>query len=295
MYDKTVRRRRAVLGLLVACSLILLTAYFGESAGGGLHSVAARRAARSSRPIQEGASRALKPVRDLVRLGRRHARRQGRARGRCARSATRCARRSSQRRTRCARTRQLRELLELDDERRARATTARSRARVIGRRRPSGTRRSRSTRARRDGVRVGQPVVDGDGLVGHGHARVAPARRRDADHRPRRLGVSARGQRERRHRASCRPSVGDPTDLRARATCGATTTSRGPDASSPPAPTSKSTGTRPRSPGHPDRPRDAGRRRGHRRRSRSTSRPFADLRRLDFVQVLTKRRDGGPP
>ena len=39
MYDKTVRRRRAVLGLLVALSLILLTAYFGESAGGGLHAV----------------------------------------------------------------------------------------------------------------------------------------------------------------------------------------------------------------------------------------------------------------
>ena len=32
MYDKTVRRRRVVLGLLVACSLILLTAYFGEEA-----------------------------------------------------------------------------------------------------------------------------------------------------------------------------------------------------------------------------------------------------------------------
>ena len=39
MYDKTVRRRRAVLGLLVACSLILLTAYFGETGGGALHSV----------------------------------------------------------------------------------------------------------------------------------------------------------------------------------------------------------------------------------------------------------------
>ena len=39
MYDKTVRRRRAVLGLLVACSLILLTAYFGESTGGALHGV----------------------------------------------------------------------------------------------------------------------------------------------------------------------------------------------------------------------------------------------------------------
>ncbi len=64
MYDKTVRRRRAVLGLLVACSLILLTAYFGESGGGALHGVQ-RGTSEILNPIQEGASRALKPVRDL--------------------------------------------------------------------------------------------------------------------------------------------------------------------------------------------------------------------------------------
>ena len=64
MYDKTVRRRRVVLGLLVASSLILLTAYFGESAGGGLHSVQ-RGVLNVVSPIQEGASKALKPVRDL--------------------------------------------------------------------------------------------------------------------------------------------------------------------------------------------------------------------------------------
>jgi rod shape-determining protein MreC len=65
VYDKTVRRRRAVLGLLVAGSLILLTAYFGEPAGGGLHSVQ-RGVVEVVSPIQEGASRALKPVRDLI-------------------------------------------------------------------------------------------------------------------------------------------------------------------------------------------------------------------------------------
>lgn len=64
MYDKTVRRRRAVLGLLVASSLILLTVYFGESAGGGLHSVQ-RGVLDAVAPVQEGASRVLKPVRDL--------------------------------------------------------------------------------------------------------------------------------------------------------------------------------------------------------------------------------------
>ena len=64
MYDKTVRRRRAVLGLLVACSLVLLTAYFGETGGGTLHGVQ-RGTSEVLSPIQEGASRALKPVRDL--------------------------------------------------------------------------------------------------------------------------------------------------------------------------------------------------------------------------------------
>jgi rod shape-determining protein MreC len=64
VYDKTVRRRRAVLALLVVSSLILLTAYFGESAGGGLHAVQ-RGVLEVVSPVQEGASRALKPFRDF--------------------------------------------------------------------------------------------------------------------------------------------------------------------------------------------------------------------------------------
>ncbi len=64
MYDKTVRRRRAVLILLVVLSLILLTAYFGESRSGGLHSVQ-RGFLTVVSPIQDGANKALKPVRNL--------------------------------------------------------------------------------------------------------------------------------------------------------------------------------------------------------------------------------------
>jgi rod shape-determining protein MreC len=64
VYDKTVRRRRAVLALLVALSLILLTAYFGETPSGGLHSVQSGFLTVVS-PIQDGANKALKPVRDL--------------------------------------------------------------------------------------------------------------------------------------------------------------------------------------------------------------------------------------
>jgi rod shape-determining protein MreC len=65
VYDKTVRRRRAVLALLVVLSLILLTAYFGEAPGGRLHSVQ-RGFLTVISPIQDGANKALKPVRDLV-------------------------------------------------------------------------------------------------------------------------------------------------------------------------------------------------------------------------------------
>ena len=64
MHDKVVRRRRAVLALLVALSLFLLTAYFGESSGGGLHATQ-RGALEVLAPIQEGANKALKPARDL--------------------------------------------------------------------------------------------------------------------------------------------------------------------------------------------------------------------------------------
>ena len=64
MYDKTVRRRRAVLVALVALSLILLTAYFGESPNGRLHAVQ-RDFLTVVSPIQEGANAALKPVRNM--------------------------------------------------------------------------------------------------------------------------------------------------------------------------------------------------------------------------------------
>jgi rod shape-determining protein MreC len=64
VYDKTVRRRRAVLVLLVALSLLLLTAYFGEAPNGRLHGVQ-RDFLTVVSPIQDGANKALKPVRDM--------------------------------------------------------------------------------------------------------------------------------------------------------------------------------------------------------------------------------------
>lgn len=64
MHDKTARRRRALLALLVILSLLLLTAYFGESPSGRLHGVQ-RDFLTVVSPLQDGANKALKPVRDL--------------------------------------------------------------------------------------------------------------------------------------------------------------------------------------------------------------------------------------
>jgi rod shape-determining protein MreC len=65
VHDKQVRRRRAVLGLLVGASLILLTAYFGESPSSPLHAVQ-RGIVEVFSPIQAGASKVLSPVRDIA-------------------------------------------------------------------------------------------------------------------------------------------------------------------------------------------------------------------------------------
>ncbi|HET6870010.1 MAG TPA: rod shape-determining protein MreC [Solirubrobacteraceae bacterium] len=65
MHDKQVRRRRAVLVLLVAVSLILLTAYFGETPSSPLHNVQ-RGVVEVLSPIEQGASTVLAPVRSVA-------------------------------------------------------------------------------------------------------------------------------------------------------------------------------------------------------------------------------------
>lgn len=65
MFDKKViRRRRAALAVFVGLSIALLTAYFGESGGGVLHALQ-RGTQEALAPIETGATRALKPLRDL--------------------------------------------------------------------------------------------------------------------------------------------------------------------------------------------------------------------------------------
>jgi rod shape-determining protein MreC len=65
VYRKQVRRRRAVLVALIVVSLILISISFSEAQSGPLHTIQ-RGISSVLSPIEEGAERALKPARDLV-------------------------------------------------------------------------------------------------------------------------------------------------------------------------------------------------------------------------------------
>jgi rod shape-determining protein MreC len=65
VYRKQVRRRRAVLVVLIVLALILVSATFSEPRSGPLHTMQ-QGVASVFAPLEEGASRALKPARDLV-------------------------------------------------------------------------------------------------------------------------------------------------------------------------------------------------------------------------------------
>jgi rod shape-determining protein MreC len=65
LYRKQVRRRRAILVLLIVAALVLLSTQFSERDSGPLHSMQ-RAVASVFAPLEEGATRALKPARDLV-------------------------------------------------------------------------------------------------------------------------------------------------------------------------------------------------------------------------------------
>jgi rod shape-determining protein MreC len=62
--SKVIRRRRAALAIFVVLSIGMLTVYFGEGGGGIFHTFQ-RGAQEAFAPLETGASRALKPARDL--------------------------------------------------------------------------------------------------------------------------------------------------------------------------------------------------------------------------------------
>jgi rod shape-determining protein MreC len=164
VYDKQVRRRRAVLVLLVVVSLILLTAYFGESAGSPLHSVQ-RGVVTVLSPIQEGASRALKPVRDLFGWFGDTARAK-KERDQLKAQRDRLLTQVAGYQVAVQENRQLRGLLQVDAN--GLETYDKRTVRVIGR--PSNNLlldRLQVDAGSSAGVRIGDPVVADGGLVGH--------------------------------------------------------------------------------------------------------------------------------
>jgi rod shape-determining protein MreC len=163
MHDKVVRRRRAVLALLVALSLLLLTAYFGESSSGGLHATQ-RGALEVLAPIQEGANKALKPVRDLFGWfgDTLHAQRD---RTRLAKERDALRGEVAELQARNAELQQLKGLQQMDTAG-GLSQYAPVQARVYSRSPSSWYQTVTINKGSSDGVAVDDPVVNGQGLVG---------------------------------------------------------------------------------------------------------------------------------
>ena len=165
MYDrKAIRRRRAVLAGFVLASVALITIWFGEPASGTLH-VLQRGAQEVLSPIQSGASRALKPLRDVIgwtgdtlsAKGENDRLRAEVGRLRRELATTQTARRDVE---------QLSGFAEI-----ARADgfpqgTAPVIARVIARSPTVWWSSVQINRGSSDGIEVDQPVITGDGLAG---------------------------------------------------------------------------------------------------------------------------------
>jgi len=290
VYKQSVRRRRAVLAVLVALSLVLLTAYFGESAGGGLHSIQ-RGVLNVMAPVQEGASRALKPFSDLFgwvgdTLGARGERDKLKKERNTLRRQVIGARAAERENA------QLRRIVGLDKSDSLQGWSPVT-GRVIGRSPTIWYATITIDKGSSSGVRVDQPVVNGDGLVGKvttvtpGAAQITLI----TDHAS---GVSARvltpvvTDTGNGITGVVQPAVGRPQDLllefvprRASIQKGDTVVTAGSQSSKLESlfPANLPIGSVTKA----DDEELSQYQRVH-------IRPFADLRRLDFVQVLT--RDG---
>ena len=165
MYDrKVVRRRRAALAVFVVLSIAILTAYFGESGGGFFHTLQ-RGAQEAVAPIETGASRALKPVRDFfgwagdtIDAKDQNAdlkKEVQRLRGQLAQSET--ALRDAD---------QLKALSSLRQENYFPQSTAPVTARVIARSSTVWYSTLKIDKGSDDGLRLNQPVIAAGGLIG---------------------------------------------------------------------------------------------------------------------------------
>jgi len=160
VYRKQVRRRRAVLALLVVGSFVLLTITYGRGSDGIQRGVST-----IFNPVQTAADRALKPARDLVNWFDS----TFDARGRNARlhSELEIARQQSVgAQAALAENEQLRNLLKLDNGGAIPSGFEPVTGRVISRSATVWFADVTIDVGSGDGVEVNDPVVNGDGLVG---------------------------------------------------------------------------------------------------------------------------------
>jgi rod shape-determining protein MreC len=209
VYKKTIRRRRAVLAVLVALSIALLTAYFGESAGGGLHAVQ-RGFMEAMAPLQEGACGAVKPARDfggwigdVIDAKSENKRLKGQVEDlRAQVAAAETAQRDAE---------QLRALVGFNRSSSFPEAYRRVAARVIARSPTVWYSTITIDKGSSDGVKVDQPVVTGQGLIGKVSATSSNAAKLTliTDHTS---GVSAQVVPDGAG-GLVKPRVGDPSDL----------------------------------------------------------------------------------
>ncbi|HET6570368.1 MAG TPA: rod shape-determining protein MreC [Solirubrobacterales bacterium] len=206
MYRKQVRRRRAVLALLIVGSFLLLTVTYGQSSGSVQSGVSA-----VFSPLQTVADRALKPARDLVGwFDKTFA-----ARGENSRLTEELASARKQAvagQEALSENAQLRKLVELDrDPPLAESAYEPVTGRVIGRSPTVWNSSVTLDVGSSDGVRVDDPVIGGDGLVGivastqSGSAQVTLITDHESAVSAKVLPGGVQGV--------IRPDVGDPEDL----------------------------------------------------------------------------------
>jgi rod shape-determining protein MreC len=206
VYRKQVRRRRAVLALLVLGSFLLLTLTYGQSSGGLQQGVAT-----VFGPLETAADRALKPARDLVGWFDQTFEARG-ENSRLERELAAAREQAVAGQVALQEVAQLRKLVELDEAPVIASSAYEARTgRVIARSPTLWHSAITVDLGSNDGVAVDDPVISGDGLVGQvsavqpGSAQVTLL----TDHRS---AVSAKvvpgGV-----QGVIRPDVGDPEDL----------------------------------------------------------------------------------
>ncbi|HEY1285647.1 MAG TPA: rod shape-determining protein MreC [Solirubrobacterales bacterium] len=161
MYRKQVRRRRAVLTFLIIGSFLLLTITYGQRSGGLQHGVST-----IFSPLQSAADRALKPARDLVDWFDKTFEARG-ENSRLKDQLVVARRQAVAGQEALQENAQLRKMLELDrDPALASSAYEPVTGRVIARSPTVWQSAVTIDVGSSDGVKVKDPVVSGDGLVG---------------------------------------------------------------------------------------------------------------------------------